>query len=353
MSLMHISQLDTPVPIIDLNRVEANIARMQSHATAQSVSLRPHIKTHKLPILARKQLEAGAIGIACQKIGEAEIMAAAGIPDILITYNLVGTAKIERLARVACQAKISVAIDNLVALETLAEAAKIAQTQIGVLIEFDSGNQRTGVQNHAELLELARATRAHGLLEFKGLMTYPTTPSVAAWVAEARVQLQREGLEIKVVSGGGTPAAWNEAALKGLTEIRTGTYVYNDRMMMAASAARLEHCALNLLVTVVSRPTSNRAVIDAGSKTFSSDQLGSNQGYGLVLEYPEAILERINEEHGMLDLSACSRKPQIGEQLRIIPNHACVVTNLHDEIVAHREGKVEATWQVLARGKTR
>ena len=350
---MDINQLDTPVPIIDLNRVEANIARMQSHANTHGVALRPHIKTHKLPILARKQLEAGAIGIACQKIGEAEIMAAAGIPDILITYNLVGATKIERLARIALQTKISVAIDNLVALETLSEAAKIAQTQIAVLIEFDSGNQRTGVQNHSELLELARAIRAHELLEFAGLMTYPTTPSVAAWVLEARGQLKNAGFELSVISGGGTPAAWNEAALPGITELRPGTYIYNDRMMMAASAATLEQCALNLLVTVVSRPTSNRAVIDAGSKTFSSDQLGINQGYGLVLEYPEAILERINEEHGMLDLSACSRKPQIGEQLRIIPNHACVVTNLHDEIVAHREGKVEAIWQVLARGKTR
>ena len=350
---MDINQLDTPVPIIDLNRVEANIARMQSHANAHGVALRPHIKTHKLPILARKQLEAGAIGIACQKIGEAEIMAAAGIPDILITYNLVGATKIERLARIALQTKISVAIDNLVALETLSEAAKIAQTQIGVLIEFDSGNQRTGVQNHSELLELARAIRAHELLEFAGLMTYPTTPSVAAWVLEARGQLKNAGFELSVISGGGTPAAWNEAALPGITELRPGTYIYNDRMMMAASAATLEQCALNLLVTVVSRPTSNRAVIDAGSKTFSSDQLATNQGYGLVLEYPEAILERINEEHGMLDLSACNRKPQIGEQLRIIPNHACVVTNLHDEIVAHREGKVEAIWQVLARGKTR
>jgi D-serine deaminase-like pyridoxal phosphate-dependent protein len=350
---MDISQLDTPVPIIDLNCVEANIARMQSHANAHSVALRPHIKTHKLPILARKQLEAGAIGIACQKIGEAEIMAAAGIPDILITYNLVGAAKIERLARIALQTKISVAIDNPVALETLSQAAKIAQTQIGVLIEFDSGNQRTGVQNHSELLELAHTIRAHELLEFGGLMTYPTTPSVAAWVSEARGQLKNAGFELSLISGGGTPAAWNEAALQGITELRPGTYVYNDRQMMAASAATLEQCAINLLVTVVSRPTSNRAVIDAGSKTFSSDQLGINQGYGLVLEYPEAILERINEEHGMLDLSACNHKPQIGEKLRIIPNHACVVTNLHDEIVAHREGKVAAIWQVLARGKTR
>jgi D-serine deaminase-like pyridoxal phosphate-dependent protein len=350
---MQISELDTPVPIIDLERVEANIARMQSHASAHGLRLRPHIKTHKLPIIARKQLEAGAVGIACQKIGEAETMAAAGIQDILITYNLIGAAKIERLARLACQARIAVAIDNTHALETLAASARIAQRQIGVLIEFDSGNQRTGVQNHAELLELARATRAHQQLEFRGLMTYPTTPSVNEWVTVARQQLEGAGFELSEVSGGGTPAAWNESALGGLTELRPGTYVYNDRMMVAAKAATLEQCALNLLVTVVSRPTSNRAVIDAGSKSFSSDQLGANQGFGLVLEYPEALLERLNEEHGMLDLSACASKPQIGEQLRIVPNHACVVTNLHDEIVAHRAGKVEALWPIWARGKTR
>jgi D-serine deaminase-like pyridoxal phosphate-dependent protein len=209
------------------------------------------------------------------------------------------------------------------------------------------------VQNHAELLELARKTRAKTQLEFRGLMTYPTTPSVNEWVAVAREQLEREGFELNQISGGGTPAAFDESALRGLTELRPGTYVYNDRMMIAAKAARLEQCALNLLVTVVSRPTGNRAVIDAGSKTFSSDQLSTNQGFGLVLEYPEARLERLNEEHGMLDLSACTDKPQIGEQLRIVPNHACVVTNLHDEIVAHREGRVEAVWSIWARGKTR
>ena len=352
---MQIEQLDTPLALIDLDRVEANIARMQAHCDKLGVKLRPHIKTHKLPILAHKQLQAGAVGITCQKIGEAEVMAGAGIKDILISYNLMGQSKIERLAQVASQAKISVAIDNEVALGALGQAAKIAGAEIGVLIEFDSGTGRTGVQSPQEIVGLARKIGKFPHLRFLGLMTYPSSPSVPEWIKKVRPLLKAENLKLKVISAGGTPATWQGLGHQSLTEVRPGTYVYNDRMMLGYKVAKLKDCALNILATVISRPTSDRAVIDAGSKTFSSDRLPPElgQGFGYVLEYPDAVVERFNEEHGMIDLSRCSKKPSIGEQLRIIPNHACVVTNLHDEIVAHRDGLVEAVWPVWARGKTK
>jgi D-serine deaminase-like pyridoxal phosphate-dependent protein len=352
---MRIEHLDTPVAIVDLGPVEDNIARMQTHCTKLGLKLRPHIKTHKLPILAHKQLQAGAVGITCQKIGEAEVMAAAGIKDILISYNLMGQSKIERLAQVASQARISVAIDNQVALSALGAAAKIAGSEIGVLIEFDSGSKRTGVQSPQEIVELARKMSKFPHLRFLGLMTYPSSPTLADWIKKVRPMLKAEDLKLKVISAGGTPATWQGLGHESLTEVRPGTYVYNDRMMLGYRVAKLKDCALNILATVISRPTSDRAVIDAGSKTFSSDRLPAElgTGFGYVLEYPQAIVERFNEEHGMIDLSRCTKKPAIGERLRIIPNHACVVTNLHDEIVAHRDGLVEAVWPVWARGKTR
>jgi len=157
------------------------------------------------------------------------------------------------------------------------------------------------------------------------------------------------------VSGGGTPNAWHQHEIEGLTELRVGTYIYHDRATVGVGAATLDECALHLHATVVSRPTETRAIIDAGSKSLSSDRVAPQvgEGYGLILEYPDAIIERLNEEHGILDLSHSARKPAIGERVRIVPNHVCVVTNLHDEVVTMRNGLVEATLPVAARGRTR
>jgi len=352
---MRIEQLETPVPVIDLDRVEHNLAKMQAYCHGHGLRLRPHIKTHKLPAFARRQVELGACGITCQKLGEAEVMADAGLDDIFISYPLIGPAKALRLAALARRVTMSVAADNPLALATAAEAGRAAGRPIGVFVEFDSGNKRTGVVSVDQALGLARdAAEAEGV-RFEGLMTYPSTEATAAFVAEARRRFAEAGVAIPVVSGGGTPNAWRAHEVTGLTEVRVGTYIYHDRGTVAAGAADLDECALHLHATVVSRPTEDRAVIDAGTKSLTSDLVppSAGAGYGLILDYPDAVIERLNEEHGMIDLSRCDRKPELGERLRIVPNHACVVSNLHDEVVISRADRVVDTWRVAARGKTR
>jgi D-serine deaminase-like pyridoxal phosphate-dependent protein len=352
---VRIEALETPVPVIDLDRVERNLARMQAYCDGWKLRLRPHIKTHKIPTFARRQVELGACGITCQKLGEAEVMADAGLDDILISYPLVGAEKAPRLAALARRADMSVAVDNVLALETAARGAWMAGHEIGVLVEFDSGSKRTGVVSVDQALDLARGVRAAQGLRFDGLMTYPSTAATAEFVAEAKRRFADAGIPISVVSGGGTPNAWQAHEVAGLTEVRVGTYIYHDRATIAAGAATLEDCALHLHATVVSRPTEDRAVIDAGSKSLSSDLVAPSvgPGYGMILGYPNAIIERLNEEHGVIDLSRCGAKPALGERVAIVPNHVCVVSNLHDDVVMTRDGRVIDKWRVAARGRTR
>lgn len=352
---MRIADLETPVPVIDLDRVEHNLAKMQAYCDQHGLKLRPHIKTHKIPGFAHRQLELGAGGITCQKLGEAEVMADAGLDDIFISYPLIGAVKAQRLADLSRRAKVRVGIDNTLALETIGEAARASNHIIGVLVEFDSGNKRTGVTSVAQALELARCVQQMPGLRFDGLMTYPSTVATARFVAEARSEFDKAGIPISVVSGGGTPNAWAAHEIAGLTEVRVGTYIYHDRATVGAGAATLDECAFHLHATVISRPTEDRAVIDAGSKSLSSDQLDPSfgKGYGLILGYEDAVIERLNEEHGIVDLSRCATKPVVGERLRIVPNHVCVVSNLHDEVAVCRGDELVAMWPVAARGKTR
>ena len=178
-------------------------------------------------------------------------------------------------------------------------------------------------------------------------MTYPSTSATAGFVAEAKRRFTTAGIAISVVSGGGTPNAWHAHEVIGLTEVRVGTYIYHDRATVAADAASLDECALHMRATVVSRPTDDRAVIDAGTKSLTSDLVATSvgPGYGMILGYPDAVIERLNEEHGIIDLSRCGAKPAVGEQVAIVPNHVCVVSNLHDEVVLSRDGRVVDTWR--------
>jgi D-serine deaminase-like pyridoxal phosphate-dependent protein len=351
---MQISDIETPAPLVDFDIVQANIRRLQDYCDSHQISLRPHIKTHKLPFLAHAQMGAGAAGITVQKLGEAEVMAYAGIADILITYNLLGPAKAERLAHLTHLAKMSVAIDNLPALNSIASASGKAKSPIGVLIEFESGGNRQGVRDPESALELARKIQTRPGLEFRGLMTYPTTAGTGEFLKSALPLFKSAGIQIDVVSGGGTPSAFHNHELAPITELRAGTYIYNDRMMIAAGAAQLKDCAFAILATVVSRPARDRAIVDAGSKTLASDRLAPEQGdgYGLLPDYPGATMARLNEEHGIIDLSQSQRAPEIGERIRIIPNHVCVVTNLHDHIYLCRQKEMIAKLPVSLRGKT-
>ncbi len=349
---MDIHQLDTPVPVVDLDRAEANIQRYQAYCNQHGLALRPHIKTHKLIEMARKQLAAGAIGLNCQKVSEAQAMLPAGAEDMLITYNVLGAAKLERLATLAQQRRITLALDNHVAVSAAGDAARMAGHEIGVLIDFDTGGGRTGVQSVDAAVTLAQQVVRTDGLRLAGVSCYPTLPATAGWLAGLRQAFDSHGLPWGIASGGGTPGMWHAHETEGLTEVRVGTYIYHDRATVAEGAAGWDDIALTVWSTVVSRPTDDRAVLDAGSKTLSSDRAGGLPGYGHLPDYPDAVIVRLNEEHGVVDLSACARKPEIGERVRIIPNHVCVVTNLHDRMVLARGGQVEQIVPVAARGTT-
>lgn len=348
-----IRDVDTPAVAVDLDRAEANIAKLQDYLDSHGIANRPHVKTHKLPLLAQRQVAAGAVGITVQTLGEAEVMINAGLTDVLITYNLIGPAKAERLAALATRAKVKVAVDNDVALRTVVAAAQRARKPIGVLIEFESGKRRQGVLEPAQALALARQVEAAENLYFEGLLTYPASPAVGPFVAEARRLFDEAGIEIRTVSAGGTPNMWKAHEIPGITEYRAGTSIYHDLKSVHRGEATLEECALFVHVTVVSMPERDRGVIDAGSKVLTSDLVPPEMGagYGFIPEYPQAVIRELSEEHGAVDFSRCDDRPGIGDRLTVLPNHVCPVSNLVDEVVLHRGGIVEDVVPVAARGK--
>jgi D-serine deaminase-like pyridoxal phosphate-dependent protein len=345
--------LSTPLPLIDEDRLQANIARVQSYMDAHKLAFRPHIKTHKIPALAQQQVDAGARGINCQKITEAEIFAEAGFQDILITFNILGPEKLERLA--ALNERISdlkVVADSAVTVAGLS-GYFTGKKPLTVLVECDTGGGRCGVQVPSDAVSLAKMIDDSGALRFGGLMTYPkahSEDSVEAFFAETILQLATIGVACPIVSNGGTPSLFSAHLVPSATEHRAGTYIYSDRSMAHAGHGTLDNCAMHILATVVSRPTEDRAILDAGSKALTSDLLGMT-GYGHIEAYPEAVITGLSEEHGTVDLSKITgKRPEIGEKLRIIPNHTCVVSNLFDFITFHRDGIVTRVETVAARG---
>ncbi len=345
---MHIAELETPVPIVDIDRLEKNISRLQAYLDEHKIANRPHIKTHKIPAIAQMQMDAGAVGITCQKVSEAEVMADAGFDDIFIPYNIIGESKLNRLMALAARVKLSVTGDSPYTVRGLSSAAGQAGLTLTVLVECDTGAHRCGVQSPGEAADLARLIGSLPGLHFGGLMTFPTSEHLDNFVRETRSLLKGTDLQIERVSGGGTPGMWQAHTHPELTEYRAGIYVYGDRLSLRSGAVTLDTCALRIIATVVSRPAAERGIIDAGSKTLSADLHGLD-GYGYICEYPEAKIYALSEEHGHVDFSACMRKPEIGERLSIIPNHCCMVTSLFDEVVGARGDQVDVTWQVAAR----
>ncbi|MBK1696597.1 D-TA family PLP-dependent enzyme [Rhodovibrio salinarum] len=351
---MHnLAAVETPAAVVDLDRVEANLARAQAYADAHRLRLRPHIKTHKLPRFARRQVALGAVGITCQKLGEAEVMADAGIDDILLTYNILGASKLQRLRNLAHRISLTVTADNVATVQGYASAFEGAEQPLTVLVECDTGAGRCGVQTPAELVQLAHAIETSPGLTFGGIMTYPPKRRVgetAQWLAEAVNALEGAGLPPATVTSGGTPDMWSAHLADPITEYRPGTYIYLDRMQVDYGVGSLDDCALTVLTTVVSTPTPDRAILDAGSKALTTDMLGQT-GFGLIREYPDAVIGELSEEHGIVDVSRCATKPTIGERLRVVPNHACVVSNLFERVqVLAPDGSVEEV-PVAARGR--
>ena len=347
-----IHDLETPVVLIDLDVVEVNIQHAQSLFDDLGIGFRPHIKTHKLPFLAELQMKQGAIGIAAQKVSEAEVFVAAGFTDILLCFNLLSPAKIARVRTMMDQAHMTVVADNLDVVRALSGGMAGAAVPLDVLVECDTGMGRCGVQSPEDAADLALAISTAPGLRFAGLMTYPAPGAAArvqAFLAEARDLCIAAVGSCDVISGGGTPSLMDAGLSPILTEYRAGTYIYNDRSLVERGACTLADCALTVLATVVSRPTDTRAILDSGSKSLTSDLLGLD-GYGTILGYQQARIMGLSEEHGNVDLTDCIQRPVVGQKVQIVPNHACPVSNLVDRVVFHRSGVVVRAADVAARG---
>lgn len=361
------SALDTPYLLIDEEKLEQNIQRMARLARERGVSLRPHIKTHKMPPLARRQVAAGASGITVAKLDEAEKMAAAGIADIFVAYPQANRRKAERAAALARSTRLTVGVDSRETALLLSNAARSIGVTISVRLEVDTGLRRTGVPPD-EAVELAQGAAALEGLDLTGIYTYrgavlsgePTMDLHGAGVEEGKImvwiaeEIRATGVEVRDVSLGSTPTAASAATVAGITEIRPGTYVFYDRMQTRMGACEEGNCALSVVCTVVSRPSSGLAVIDGGSKTFATDvQPGKPpldlSGFGYIKGYPRSVLERLTEEHGMISLGEGER-PEVGQTLEIVPNHACSTVNLHDAAYLKGPGTELGKLRVEARG---
>ena len=352
---MRIEELDTPAVIVFLDRLERNIGRVQGLIAGQGIANRPHIKTHKIPAIAGMQLAAGATGLTCQKLGEAEVFIDAGLcGDYLLTYNIIGERKTDRLMQLASRVKrLAVVADNDVVLNGLSQAGLRHNHDVPVLVECDTGFGRNGVQSPDAALDLARLALRLPRIRFEGLMAYPNTaPKTQEFFTRALALFGNAGIAVPVVSGGGTPALKTIADFPMMTEHRAGTYVYNDVMMVHSGVASWDDCALHVRATVVSRPSPERAVLDCGSKVLTSDQYYVEH-YGRLAHYPGAFVSALSEEHATVDLSKSPKRPEIGEVVDVIPNHCCSVSNMNDEVHGVRNGVVEVTWPVAARGKVR
>jgi len=336
----------TPALVLDLSTLTHNAHRLADYAHAHGLQVRPHTKTHKSLEMARLQLDCGAIGLTVAKVGEAEVMAAAS-PDLLVAYPAVDPQRTQRLAQLAGSATVRVAVDSLAGIEALANAARAAGTTIGLLVDIDVGYHRTGVQSPAAALELAqRISNLGPALRLDGLFFYPgqiwsaaaqqdvELSRVEVLLAETIDQWHAAGLSVEIVSGGSTPTAFQSHLVPSQTEIRPGTYLFNDMNTVRAGFSFIEECAAAMLCTVVSTAVPGKAVIDAGTKTLTSDRNARfpDSGYGCVLEFPEASLMRLSEEHGEIDISQSAHPPRIGDRVTIVPNHICPCINLQDRV---------------------
>ncbi len=366
---MPLADVDTPALLIDLDAFERNLAKMAAAVKAAGVRLRPHAKTHKSPVIGLKQMALGAVGLCCQKVSEAEAMVLGGVPDVYVSNEVVGARKLDRLAGLAHQARVMVAVDNEAAIEALGAAARKAGVTLRTLVEINVGANRCGVEPGAPAVALAKRVASEKGLSFAGLQAYQGRAQHLRTLAERRAAigaaidkaadtvaaLRKAGLECEVVGGAGTGTFELEAASGVYNELQAGSYCFMDAdyaRNLKADGSRFdtfEH-ALFVYATVMSTPTADRAVIDAGLKAFSFES-GPPEPVGLA----GAIYERPSDEHGNLNVAACNVRPRLGDKIRLIPGHCDPTVNLHDWYVGIRgmsgpAPRVESVWPVAARG---
>jgi len=345
---MHMYDLDTPALVLNLDVLEKNIRNMAEHCAQLGIPLRAHTKTHKTPQIAQMQLAAGSQGIVCQKLGDAEVMAKAGIRDILIPYNILGRSKVQRLMALTRVATMTVALDSDVTAQGISQVAREEGGVVRVLVELDTGAKRCGVQSPQAAVELARRVAELPGLSLQGVMTYPSMLSSKPFLQETVALFQEAGLPCNVISGGGTGS---EAASKeiGCTEHRSGSYAFEGMTRISSYRdLNAERCAIRVICTVVSVPTADRIIIDGGQKTFEAYPPNP---YGLIIEHPQARIYGMSVEHGHVDVSECEHRFRVGEKVSVIPLHQEKCTNMHEEMAVMRNGEVQWFWRVEGRGK--
>jgi len=361
---MTLDRLETPAAVVDLDRLDRNLKRGADYTREHGFALRPHIKTHKSLFVAAAQLRHGAQGLTCATPFETEVMSSI-CDDLLNAYPPVGADRARRLLAVAPKSRITVALDSAAAVDNIAAAARAAGRKVGVYVEIDVGMHRVGVTSSANAIALARYITAQPSLEFSGVELYPghireSVESQDAALEQLATELSRTleafddaGLTPPTVSAGSTPTLWRTHELPRITEIRPGSYVYNDRTTTAIGACAWDDCALSILTTVVSTTVAGQAVIDAGSKALGREPVrgAAGEGFGQLIEHPEVLVTRMSEEHGMLDLGTSTWRPEIGERVRVVPNHVCVTVSLYDLMYGVRGDRLETSWPVDARGR--
>ncbi len=356
-----LGEVDTPALVIELDAFERNLRRLSDAVAGRGVRVRAHAKTHKCPEIARRQISAGAVGVCCQKVSEAEIMVDGGVADVLVSNEVVGARKLERLAALARRARIGVCADDADNVRALSQAAERAGATLEVYVEVDVGARRCGVAPGHPALALAREIAARPGLRFAGLQAYHGAAQHLRTMAERRAAIARaasaanqtrrliesEGLACPTVTGAGSGSFMFEIESGAFDEIQPGSYVFMDadyaKNEWAAPLPRFEH-ALFVLATVMSQPTTDRAVLDAGLKALSVDS-----GLPLVWERPGLRYARASDEHGVLEIAA-GMAPALGDKLLLVPGHCDPTVNLYDWYVCVRDGRVEALWPVSARG---
>lgn len=353
--------LDTPSLIVDLDVMERNMARIVGACAAGGVGWRPHCKSHKSPDIARLQMAAGAIGITCAKLSEAEMLVDAGIRDILIANQIVGPVKIARLMRLRRRADIAVAVDGAENVAELAQAAGAAGVRLRVLVEVDTGTERAGVVPGEPVLELARIVATHPSLHLAGVMSWEGHTTRIADAGEKRRAIEQAvgalvdsarlcrdaGIPIDIVSCGGTGTFETSATIAGVTEIQAGGGIFGDVRYRTIYHVPVDY-ALTVLATVTSRPTPTRIIADAGKKAMSTDA-----GAPIPLDVPEVERVGFSAEHAKIELTHPSASPQVGERIRFVVGYADTTVHLHAEIFAVRHGRVEHTWPIPAGARLR
>lgn len=357
-------KIATPALMAAMPTVRDNIAKLHGYAREHGLKVRPHSKTHKSIFFGQLQLEAGAVGLTVAKVGEAAVMANVA-NDLLLAYPALDVPRRDALVRIARDKSFRVAVDSTFAAERISESAAKAGVEIGILVDVDVGMHRTGVQSPAAALELAQAvTRLPGV-RLDGILCYPghifsplseqipALQRVAAILEETLRLWTASGLEAKIVSGGSTPTAYQSHLVPGLTEIRPGTYIFNDMNTVHGGYCTIDEVAARIVCTVVSNAVPGQVVIDAGSKTLTSDRCfpAPDSGHGCVVEYPGAKITKLSEEHGQVDISGCDRVPKLGERVSVIPNHICPCVNLQDQIWLIEPGQHLDAIRVDARGR--